>query len=100
LWIYDLDNNTQTQLTSGNGSDGEADWHPDGNKIVFHSDRNGQLDIWEIELTTMSVNKIFNKAVNPAYSPDGKKLAYAAERNGQWDILGNSYYITSTTLLD
>ena len=39
------------QGTFGSGllGDGGAAWHPDGTKLAFHSDRDGNLDIWIAE---------------------------------------------------
>ncbi|MBZ0269458.1 hypothetical protein K8I85_14985 [bacterium] len=39
------------QATFGTGTvgDGGAAWHPDGDRIAFHSDRSGNLDIWVVE---------------------------------------------------
>ncbi len=42
---------TPMQATFGSGAvgDGGGAWHPDGNRIAFHSDRDGNLDIWVLE---------------------------------------------------
>ena len=39
------------QGTFGSGllGDGGAAWHPDGTKLAFHSDRDGNFDIWIVE---------------------------------------------------
>lgn len=40
-----------SQVTFGTGTvgDGGAAWHPDGDRVAFHSDRGGNLDIWVVE---------------------------------------------------
>lgn len=42
---------TPAQATFGSGTigDGGAAWHPDGDRIAFHSDRDGNPDIWLLE---------------------------------------------------
>lgn len=43
--IIDVDERNQIELTEGNG----PSWSPDGSKIVFHSTRSGNSDIWVID---------------------------------------------------
>lgn len=39
----------QGTFASGLTGDGGPAWHPDGTKIAFHSDRDGNFDIWIVE---------------------------------------------------
>ena len=45
IWIINTDGTGQIELTEGNG----PSWSPDGSKIVFHSTRRGNSDIWIID---------------------------------------------------
>lgn len=45
LWIYDLPSKSVRRLTT-EGYDFYPHWSPDGKKIVFESNRNGNPDIW------------------------------------------------------
>lgn len=45
IWIMYADGTGQIELTEGNG----PSWSPDGSKIVFHSTRSGNSDIWIID---------------------------------------------------
>lgn len=52
LWFKAVDPDaTPVQATFGSGTigDGGAAWHPDGDRIAFHSDRDGNADIWVLE---------------------------------------------------
>jgi Tol biopolymer transport system component len=52
LWFKPVDPNVPvTQGTFGTGTvgDGGAAWHPNGDRLAFHSDRDGNLDIWVVE---------------------------------------------------
>ena len=41
VWIFDLSRNSRTRLTFDSQSDGDPLWSPDGNRIVFSSNRAG-----------------------------------------------------------
>ena len=67
-------------LTNGPGNDTEAAWSPDGQRIVFQSDRSGDLDLYVLELATRRTRPLVagpGNACYPAWSPDGKWIAYS-----------------------
>jgi eukaryotic-like serine/threonine-protein kinase len=47
LWIYDLAKGLSTRLTFDPMTDRNAVWSPDGNTIVFSSNRKGHYDIYQ-----------------------------------------------------
>ena len=49
LWLYDTDTATIRQLTT-NGFDFYPRWSPDGKKILFESNRSGNLDLWVMDV--------------------------------------------------
>ena len=42
------------QLTSGLAENGNGNFHPDGSRIIFQSNRDGKWQIYELNLTDMS----------------------------------------------
>jgi len=46
IWIYDLARGTPTRLTGGGSDNAVAVWSPDGNSILFLSDRKHQADLY------------------------------------------------------
>jgi eukaryotic-like serine/threonine-protein kinase len=46
FWIHDLQRGTRSRLTSGNASNLRAVWSPDGARIIFGSNRGGDMDIY------------------------------------------------------
>jgi len=59
--------------------DGEPAFSPDGETIVFHSNRDGG-GIFLMGATGESVRRLTNEGHDPAFSPDGKTIAFATER--------------------
>ena len=67
-------------LTHRSGDDTEAAWSPDGRRIVFQSDRDGDLDLYLLELASGEVTPLVagpGNACYPAWSPDGSLIVYS-----------------------
>lgn len=63
-------------------------------KIIFVSNRNGNLDIYTMNVDGTEVKQITSSASNEAYpgvSSDGKKIAFASNRDGNWEIYVMDY---------
>jgi Tol biopolymer transport system component/DNA-binding winged helix-turn-helix (wHTH) protein len=72
------------QLTTGGGLDTDATWAPDGQRIAYASDRDGNFDIWVQSLGDDRAAKLTASPAHdwePAWSPDGKQIAYRSERD-------------------
>jgi TolB protein len=69
-------------LTTSSGNDTQPDWSPDGQRIAFQSDRDGQLELYVMDadgsnptrLTTTPDQALFVGA--PSWAPDGIRIAY------------------------
>ncbi|ADI75089.1 APHP domain protein (plasmid) [Methanohalobium evestigatum Z-7303] len=64
-------------------------WSPDGSKIVYHSDENGNRDIYTINIdgtdrTQLTTNSA--KDTDSFFSPDGSKIVFVSNREGNNDI--------------
>ena len=84
------------RLTNDPAIDARPDWSPNGNKITFWSDRDGNSEIYTINADGTGVQRLTNNSArdeDPVYSPDGKNIAFQSTRDG-----GNNeiYRMTST----
>jgi serine/threonine protein kinase len=80
---------TERWLTRGNSSDRQPVYSPDGQLVLFSSNRSGNLDLWQMNLAAGSVRKITDDAAedwDPAFTPDGKKIVWSSGRTGNLEI--------------
>ena len=71
------------QLTNSLSYDAEATISPKGDKIVFTSDRSGDLELWTMDIDGKNQHQItFGLGYDGGafFSPDGKRLVFRASR--------------------
>ncbi len=85
LFIANIDGTGRRQITFGEHDDGDLSWHPSGNKIIFHSDRENTNGIWEVNIDGTGLRCITPYGYYPSYSPDGKKIVFT-RLNSLWVI--------------
>ena len=64
-------------------------WSPDGRRIAFNSDRQGEMNIWVRSLedgTERRVTEGSGGDYQPDWSPDGAGLAFFSARGGNTDV--------------
>ncbi|MGM0565478.1 MAG: prolyl oligopeptidase family serine peptidase [Bacteroidota bacterium] len=82
--LYLLDENAESpkRITSYTGSEFNAVWRPDGNKIGFIATQSGQAQIWEMNpdgTDKKQVSDIDGGISGFAYSPDKKNILYVKD---------------------
>ena len=83
IYVADLKGNITKQLTNSEGYDAEATVSPKGDKIVFTSDRSGDLELWTMDTDGKNQKQItFGLGYDGGafFSPDGKRLVFRASR--------------------
>ena len=67
------------RVTSGPGRDHISGWSPDGTRLVFESNRNGQWDIYTVRIDgtgLLPLTNDFAEDHTPRWSPDGQSIVY------------------------
>lgn len=83
IFISDLEGKIVKQLTSRDGYDAEATVSPKGDKIVFTSDRSGDLELYVMDLDGSNVTQVTSGLGYDGgafFSPDGTKLVFRSSR--------------------
>ena len=83
IFMADLNGKIVKQLTNSKGYDAEATISPDGNKMIYTSDKDGDIDLYIMDLKTGKEKRITNTLGYDGgawFSPDGKKIIWRASR--------------------
>jgi len=97
------------RLTDNLSVDQHPAYSPDGTKIAFTSERDGNPDIWVMNSDGTELQRLTDNPspdYNPAWSPDGSKIAFVSERDGNPEIYlmefigGNLTRLTEHTGVD
>lgn len=97
VFVTSSDYKTTKQITTTPEAELQLSWHPEGNKILYTSERDGHWNIYTASMAKddepnfENATVIVEEALFPnddqiertyaSYSPDGKKLAYIEDRN-------------------
>ena len=79
-----IDGTGVTRLTNDAAEDARPAWSPDGARIAFESDRDGQYDIYVMNADGSGLTRLTDDPANdvyPAWSPDGMRIAFASGRD-------------------
>jgi len=88
LWLMNSDGSNPLRLTD-NGNDIRPVWTPDGASVVFMSQRDGDWEVYRLDLLTGDLLQLTDNPAQdglPTISPDGKWAAFASDRGGFWRI--------------
>ncbi|HJS17194.1 MAG TPA: hypothetical protein VJ785_00490, partial [Anaerolineales bacterium] len=91
LFLINADGTGFKQLTNVPGADFEPAWSPDGERIAFTSIRDGNEQVYVLDIDSLAVTRLTDPDPNrensqPAWSPDGKQIAYMMKRVGAYQI--------------
>jgi TolB protein len=90
LFVADLDKPASLkQLTNTPGYDAECSFSPDGSRLLFVSDRDGDPDIYVAHADGSHVTQLTDQPGydgGPFFSPDGQWIAYRTDRQEE-DLL-------------
>jgi len=83
------DGSNQQRITNDPADDWPAAWSPDGRKLVFSSNRDGNWNLYMIDVTGGEAQQLTDASVDerdPIWSPDGSTMAFVTNAGGNWDV--------------
>jgi eukaryotic-like serine/threonine-protein kinase len=76
-------------LTEGSSRDRQPAYSPDGERIIFSSNRSGNLDLWSLSTKTGVLNQLTDDPAqdwDPGFMPDGRHILWSSDRSGNLEI--------------
>ena len=93
IWVVNYDGTGHIQLTNDPASDINPAWSPDGSRIAFQSNRDGEYAIYVMNANGTGVVRLTDplmSATEPAWSPDGNRIVFVGTKPGQ---IANLYIV-------
>ena len=89
LVLVDPTTGAVEQLTHDRAKDIDPSWTPDGEAVVFCSDRDGVSNLYALRLADRSIVRVTNVlggAFQPSVAPDGRSVVYAEYSSRGYDL--------------
>ncbi|HEY0544331.1 MAG TPA: FG-GAP-like repeat-containing protein [Pyrinomonadaceae bacterium] len=89
IYVMNPDGSGQTNVTNNAATDKDASYSPDGSKIVFSTNRDGNYEVYAMNADGSSPLRLTNQTGDdafPSYSPDGSHIVFTTTRDGNKEI--------------
>jgi len=89
IYVMNADGSEQTRLTNNQASDFGPAWSPDGKRIAFASNLDGNYEIYVMNADGSGQTRLTNNQADDydlAWSPDGNRIAFASNLDGNYEI--------------
>jgi Tol biopolymer transport system component len=86
VYVMNADGSDLTRLTSHRGHDFDPSWSPDGSRIAFRSERDGNNEIYVMNADGSEQRNVSNFSGDdwgPAWAPDGSRIAFNSNRDSE-----------------
>ncbi len=87
IWVMNKDGSNKIQITNDHADNDFPVWHTSGNRLVFVSERSGNMDLWDVEIDGARMTQLTNYLGpdhTPEFTRDGKYVLFASTRGGTW----------------
>lgn len=89
VYVMNADGSNIRRLTNDPADDANMTWSPDGTRIAWETNREGDYDIWVMNADGSNPAPLTVDPANdewPAWSPDGTRIAFQTSRDGNAEI--------------
>lgn len=79
LWVANIDGSARQAITTDAFFDRSPLWNGRGDRIIFQSNRGGQVDLWEIDPRSKTVTQLTSgekEKIAESTSPDGSVISF------------------------
>ena len=87
IYVMDADGDNPQNLTNHPKEDWYPSWSPDGKRIAFSSERDGNYEIYVMAADGGNQQRLTENRKNdwhPSWSPTGKRIAFTSDRKGDF----------------
>jgi dipeptidyl aminopeptidase/acylaminoacyl peptidase len=87
--VMNADGSGQTRLTNNAASDTKPSWSPDGHRILFQSDRDGNSEVYVMNGDGSGQTNLTNNPHSDGsavWSPDGTKILFVTDRDVDQEV--------------
>lgn len=98
IYVMNADGTNPTAISPEGTEDTAPIWSPDGRRLAFVSQRDGNREIYVMDADGQNAINLTRHPADdwtPSWSPDGTKLAFSSIRTGGWEI-----YVVDLACLD
>ena len=84
IYVINADGSGETMLTDSATDNHTPRWSPDGQRLVFNSDRDGDFKIYVMNADGSGVTRLTDSVgrdSQPRWSPDGQRIVFESDRD-------------------
>jgi Tol biopolymer transport system component len=89
IYLLRVEDGLTSRITLCPSEDVSPAWSPDGERLMFISDRNGSYNLYVYDLadsTTTQLTDVLGGIFSPSWSVEGDRLAFSVFHSGGWDV--------------